>query len=71
MGFYRLSNDYWNNVDFRTNRIGDVSIKLYTYNSNVDMTVVDDDIANSGSTINPQTDITLVDPNSYLNRYNW
>jgi hypothetical protein len=65
LGFYRLSNDYWNNVDFRTNRIGDINIQVFTYLPTVSKTDIDNDIANSGSTINPQTDIALVDPNSY------
>jgi hypothetical protein len=65
-GFYRLSDDYWNNVDFRTNRVGDMTVKLYSYLQNIDMDVVDDDITNSGTTINPQTDIILVDPSSYF-----
>jgi hypothetical protein len=53
-------------VDFRTNRVGDMTIKLYSYAPNIDMDVVDQDIANSGTTINPQTDIFLVDPSSYF-----
>jgi hypothetical protein len=65
-GFYRLSDDYWNNVDFRTNRVGDLIINLYSYGLNVDMNDVDDDIATSGTTIDPQSDIFFVDPNTYF-----
>ena len=63
--FYKLSDEYFNNVDFRTNRVGDINIKLYSYAPDVNMSVVDNDIATSGTTIDPQTDILIVDPNSY------
>lgn len=68
VAFYRIGDnydDYNNNIDFRTNRVGDISIKVYTYPPTIDQATIDDDIANSGTTINPQTDIILVDPNSY------
>lgn len=65
-GFYRLSNDYWNNVDVRTNRVGDLTVKVYSYAEGTDMSVVDNDIATSGTSINPQQDIYLVDSQSYF-----
>jgi hypothetical protein len=68
VGFYRIGDDYTdynNNVDFRTNRIGNVTIKLYSYDPTITQEVIDNDIATSGNTINPQKDIFLIDPNSY------
>jgi len=64
--FYKLSDEFWNNIDFRTNRVGDMTIKVYSYLPSINMDIVDEDISSSGTTINPQTDIFLVDENSYF-----
>jgi len=64
-GFYRLSRTYVNNVDSRVNRVGAIDVKIYSYIPSINIEDVDDDITNSGTTINPQTDILLVDSSSY------
>ena len=65
-GFYKLSDNYHNNVDFRTNRVGDLDIRVYSYLPTTNMSVVDNDIATSGTTIDPQQDIYFVDPQTYF-----
>jgi len=64
-GFYKISDDPNVNLDARINRIGKITAKIFTYPASIDQTIIDNDISNSGTTINTKTDIIELDPNLY------